>query len=71
MQNRVVAIKYDKIVELAKKKNLKIHTLEMRSGLSNGTIKRWRYQNPKLDTLVVVADYLGVAYWNLVERIDK
>lgn len=71
MQNRVVTIKVDKIIDLAEKKNLKVHTLESKTGLGNGTIKKWRFQNPKLDNLVAVADYLGIAYWKLVERIDK
>ena len=71
MQNRVVTIKVDKIIDLAEKKNLKVHALESKTGLGNGTIKKWRFQNPKLDNLVAVADYLGVAYWKLVERIDK
>lgn len=71
MQNRVVAINVDKIIELADKKNLKIHALETKSGLGNGTIKKWRFQNPKLDNLVAVADTLGITYWKLVERINK
>lgn len=71
MQNRVVRIKVDKIIELAEKKNLKIGTLEDKAKVGNGIIKKWRNRNPKLDSLVAVADYLGVAYWKLVERIDK
>lgn len=71
MQNRVVRIKVDKIIELAEKKNLKIGTLEDKAKVGNGIIKKWRNRNPKLDSLVAVADYLGVAYWKLVERVDK
>ena len=71
MQNRVVTIKINKIRELAGKKNLSIHKLEEKADIASGTIVKWSYQNPKLDNLVAVADVLGVAYWKLVERIDK
>jgi len=71
MPNRVVRIKVDKIRELAKKKNFNMYSLEDKADLGNGTIAKWKFQNPKLDNLVAVADVLGVAYWNLVERIDK
>lgn len=50
----------DIIRELAKEKNMSITSLEQTLGLGNGTIGKWKKQNPTCDKLKLVADYLGV-----------
>lgn len=50
-----------RIEELAKGKGLTFNRIEHDCSLGNGTIKRWSSQSPRLDKLVLVADYLGAS----------
>lgn len=50
-----------RIEEAAKGKGLTFNRIERDCGLGNGTIKRWSTQSPRLDKLVLVADYIGVS----------
>lgn len=50
-----------RIEEIAKGKGLTFNRIEHDCGLGNGTIKRWSSQSPRLDKLVLVADYLEVS----------
>lgn len=50
-----------RIEAVAKKKGLTFNRIEHDCGLGNGTIKRWSSQSPRLDKLVLVADYLGAS----------
>lgn len=60
---------YDNIVEIISKKNLTIHALEMKAGLSNGTIRKWNSPdaNPTLDNLKAVAKVLDVSVNKLLK----
>lgn len=50
-----------RIEEAAKGKGLTFNRIERDCGLGNGTIKHWSTQSPRLDKLVLVADYIGVS----------
>ena len=50
-----------RIEEAAKGKGLTFNRIERDCGLGSGTIKRWSTQSPRLDKLVLVADYIGVS----------
>ena len=49
----------DRIVAIAKERNISISALEKAVGLGNGTIGIWRTQIPSFDKLLKVANYLN------------
>lgn len=49
-----------------KEKGSNFKRVERECGLGNGTIKRWSEQSPRLDKLVIVAEYLQVSLDYLV-----
>lgn len=49
----------DRIVAIAKERNISISALEKAVGLGNGTIGKWRTQSPSCDKLLKVANYLN------------
>lgn len=51
---------YDKVKELATKKNLSIAAVEAKADVANGTISGWRNGRPYADTLRKVARVLEV-----------
>lgn len=57
---------YKNVKALADKKGLSIAELEKKAGLSNGTIGKWIESSPKVDSLVKVANVLGVGINKLV-----
>ena len=52
---------YANIVELCKGKGISISKLEKECGLGNATIQGWKNGNPRVDKLMIVADYFGVS----------
>ena len=58
---------YEKISEIAKKKNISISELERRAGLSKATISKWKTSSPKADNLKSVATVLNVKVDELLE----
>ena len=50
---------YDKIAVLCEQRGVSICKLERETGISNGTIGKWRNSSPTVDKLKKVADYLG------------
>jgi len=56
----------DRIERLLKAKGTNFKRAETACGLGNGTIKRWNEQSPRLDKLVLVAEYLQVSLDYLV-----
>lgn len=56
----------DRLEVEVKKKGLTFNRIERECGLGNGTIKRWNDQSPRLDKLVLVAQYVGVSLDYLV-----
>jgi len=57
---------YENVKRLCDKLGIPIYQLEARAGLGNGTIGRWKEQNPKIQTLKKVADVLGVTVDSLI-----
>ena len=55
-----------RIEKCIKEKGSNFKRVERECGLGNGTIKRWSEQSPRLDKLVVVAEYLQVSLDYLV-----
>lgn len=51
---------YKNIRHLCIDKQMTIRQLEMKAGIGNGTIGKWRFQSPRLDSVQKVADALGV-----------
>lgn len=62
---------YRKIKELCKKKNISVTRLEKELGLSNGSVCKWEKSIPRGDTLVKVANYLGVTADSLISEVDR
>lgn len=58
---------YQKIKELCKKKKISVFQLEKDLGLSVGSDSKWDKSIPRGDTLVKVANYLGVSVDSLIE----
>lgn len=58
----------DKIRELANQRNMSLPDLELKVGLGNGTISRWKSSSPNTDKLTKVADELGVSVDYLLGR---
>ncbi|MBL3715651.1 helix-turn-helix domain-containing protein [Lactococcus garvieae] len=59
---------YEKIKELAAKKNISIRQLEEKLQLANGTIRRWGKTNPSTSAVTKVADYFNVSIDYLLGR---
>ena len=59
---------YDNVVELMAKKDLTIHSLEMKAGLANGTIRKWKDPaiSPNIKNVIAVAGVLGVSVSRLL-----
>lgn len=51
---------YDNVKTLARRRGMTIQELAEKAGLGRNSIYKWRTQSPKADTLVKVADALGV-----------
>ena len=61
----------DKIRALAKERNMSLPDLELRVGLGNGTISRWKNSSPNTDKLSKVADELRVSIDYLLGKTEK
>ena len=60
----------ENVKELCAKKDISISALEKKAGIGNGTISGWNEYNPKLDTLMKVADALDVSVTRLLRKKD-
>lgn len=61
---------YETIKALAEKQGISLKQLEVKAGIGNGTIGKWReQQNPGIDTLKKVADALGVTVATIVKGV--
>lgn len=59
---------YDKIKNIAERKNISIYRIEKDLDLSNGSIRKWNSSIPLSQTLKKVADYLNVSIDKLMEE---
>lgn len=51
---------FERIMELCREKHITICRLEIMAGLSNGTVRRWDKSFPRMNSLIAVANALGV-----------
>ena len=51
---------YDKVKELAKEKGVTIQQMEKDLSIAEGHACKWNTSQPKLKTLMKIADYFGV-----------
>lgn len=60
---------YENVKEVCDKKHISISGLEKKAGIGNGTIGKWKdtKSNPKLETLVKIAEVLGVSVGRLIK----
>jgi len=61
----------ERIRKLANKQGFSLTTLEVKLGLGNGTISRWRSSSPNTDKLQKVADFFNVSLDYLLGRASK
>lgn len=52
---------FEKIIELCKQNNTNISEVERVLKFGNGTIRRWKVNQPTIGKLTLVADYFGVS----------
>ncbi|HIW72670.1 MAG TPA: helix-turn-helix domain-containing protein [Candidatus Levilactobacillus faecigallinarum] len=52
---------YQRIVQLAKLRNMSIYQLEHEAGLSNGNVSKWKENNPSFENIIKVSKALGVS----------
>lgn len=50
----------DKIKEMCKERGISVKELERRADLGDGTVKKWKDFYPRAESLVRVAEVLGV-----------
>lgn len=67
--NRVVTIDISKIRDLASKKGLSLTRLEQEVKFPNGTICKWKDTGARVNSLYIVADFLGVDMEELLEKL--
>lgn len=59
---------YENIVSLCNKKNYSVRKLEIKAGLGNGTIGKWKTKKPTVENLQKVAKVLGVSMSTLLKE---
>lgn len=62
---------FNNIEVLRKKRGISVLRLEQDTGLSNGSIKKWKKTYPSADRLQKVADYFGVSTDYLLGRTEN
>ena len=58
----------DRIRTLANQRDMSLPQLEVKLGLGNGTISRWKTSSPNTDKLQKIADYFNVSMDYLLGR---
>lgn len=59
---------FEKVMEKAKEKGIRITNLEKAAGMSKGSICKWEHGNPRINNLQAVAKVLGVSIIDLIEE---
>lgn len=62
---------YDRVLNLCQEQSISIRELERKTGLSNGTIQRWKTAKPAGDSLEKVADIFKVSTDYLLGRAQR
>lgn len=60
---------YETVKAIAEKRGISLKQLEVKAGIGNGTIGKWRESAPSVDTLKKVADALDVTVSTLVKGV--
>lgn len=61
----------ENVSALCKERNITFAELERKTGLGNGTVRRWKDMNPRVDLLKKVADYFGVTLDELMKADEE
>lgn len=61
---------YDNVKEVADQKKMSIREIEIRAGVANGTIGKWRTGQPMAETLFKVAAVLEVPAADLMKGVS-
>lgn len=59
---------YDNVAEIAKQKKIPLCKVEKDAGLAAGAISKWKYNNPRTDSLIAVAKVLKVSVGRLIKQ---
>ena len=62
---------YKNIISLCNTKNISVAKLERETGLSNGTVGKWKKTSPTIDNVVKVADFFGVTVDDLISKASE
>lgn len=62
---------YKNIISLCNAKNISVAKLERETGLSNGTVGKWKKTSPTIDNVVKVADFFGVTVDDLISKSSE
>lgn len=62
---------YDKVKALADERHISIMALEIKAGLKNGTVGKWRVSSPTLKNLQAVANALDVSVNDIIEASES
>lgn len=62
---------YDKIKDLCRQKGISVRSVELKVGLSNGSISKWNEAMPKADSLKAVAKILDTSVEALLEDEEE
>lgn len=58
---------FENVVRIAKRERIALCKLEEEAGLSAGTISKWKYNNPRVTSLIAVARVLKTTVNELLE----
>ena len=61
----------ENITRLCRERGITFAELERETGLGNGTVRRWKEMNPRVDLLKKVADYFGVTLDEMMSKGDE
>ena len=60
---------YENVKKLADKKGISLKQLEVKAGVGNGIIGKWRESSPTVDSIKAVADALGVKVTDILKGV--
>lgn len=61
---------FNNIEAIAKKRNMTIRQVEIKAGLSNGSIGKWKTRSPHVNNLLAVAKALNVSVNTLLKGVE-
>lgn len=62
---------YQNIKRICSEKKISISKLEKDVGLGNGTVGKWQTVTPRVDSIQLVAAYLGIPLAELIAERDQ